>query len=154
MQTLTPTSINFSILCISSLMHDIGMNFGLNKCAKCTLKKGKKAASENFQLEDGSNIADLSEDSSYNYLDIEENASIEHKTMRERITKQNFKRLKAICKTELTPKNKIQAINQLAIPVISYGFGVVDWPQGLINDIDVRTGKLLTIHKITYKNSV
>ena len=73
--------------------------------------------------------------------------------MREKITRQYFKRLKAICKTELTPKNKIQAINQLAIPVISYGFGIVDWPQGLINDIDVRTRKLLTIHKITYKNS-
>lgn len=64
--------------------NDIGMNFGLDKCAKCTLKKGKKAESENFQLEDGSNIADLSEDSSYKYLGIEENASIEHKAMREK----------------------------------------------------------------------
>ena len=116
-------------------------------------EKGKKAVSENFQLEDGSNITDLSEDSSYKYLGIEENASIEHKAMRTKITQQYFKRLKAICKTELTPKNKIQAINQLAIPVISYGFGVVDWPQGIINDIDVRTRKLLTIHKVTYKNS-
>jgi len=69
---------------VHKFSNDIGMNFGLDKCAKCTLKKGKKAESENFQLEDGSNIADLSEDSSYKYLGIEENASIEHKAMREK----------------------------------------------------------------------
>ena len=146
-------NLNKLLNIVHKFSNDIGMNFGLDKCAKCTLKKGKKAVSENFQLEDGSNITDLSEDSSYKYLGIEENASIEHKAMRTKITQQYFKRLKAICKTELTPKNKIQAINQLAIPVISYGFGVVDWPQGIINDIDVRTRKLLTIHKVTYKNS-
>ena len=50
-------------------------------------------------------------------------------------------------KTELTCKNKIQAINQLAIPVVTYGFGIIDWPQKQINDIDVRTRKMLTLHK-------
>ena len=62
------------------------MNFGLDKCAKCTLKKGKKAVSENFQLEDGSSITGLSEDSSYKFLGIEKNASIEHKAMHQKIT--------------------------------------------------------------------
>ena len=133
--------------------NDIGMDFGLDKCAKCTLKKGKKATTENFELENGSSITDLSEDSSYKYLGIEENAGIEHKAMRDKVTNQYFKRVKAICKTELTPKNKIQAINQLAIPVITYGFGIIDWPQFQINQIDVRTRKLLTIHKVTYKTS-
>ena len=147
------SNLNKLLNVVHKFSNDIGMDFGLDKCAKCTLKKGKKAATENFELENGSSIADLSEDSSYKYLGIEENAGIEHKAMRDKITTQYFKRLKAICKTELTPKNKIQAINQLAIPVITYGFGVIDWPQGLINDIDVRTRKLLNIYKVTYKNS-
>ena len=147
------SNLNKLLNIVHKFSNDIGMDFGLDKCAKCTLKKGEKAATENFELENGSSIADLSEDSSYKYLGIEENAGIEHKAMRDKITTQYFKRLKAICKTELTPKNKIQAINQLAIPVITYGFGVIDWPQGLINDIDVRTRKLLNIYKVTYKNS-
>ena len=122
------SNLNKLLNIVHKFSNDIGMDFGLDKCAKCTLKKGKKAATENFELENGSSIADLSEDSSYKYLGIEENAGIEHKAMRDKITTQYFKRLKAICKTELTPKNKIQAINQLAIPVITYGFGVIDWP--------------------------
>ena len=146
-------NLNKLIQIVHKFSADIGMDFGLDKCAKCTLKKGKKAATENFQLENGTSIADLREDSSYKYLGIEENAGIEHKLMRDKITTQYFKRLKAICKTELTPKNKIQAINQLAIPVITYGFGIIDWPQFQINQIDVSTRKLLTMHKVTYKTS-
>ena len=60
-------NLNKLLNIVHKFSNDIGMNFGLDKCAKCTLKKGKKAESENFQLEDGSNIADLSEDSSYKY---------------------------------------------------------------------------------------
>ena len=37
--------------------------------------------------------------------------------------------LKMILKTKLTPKNKILAINQIAIPKIQYSFGIIDWPE-------------------------
>ena len=104
------------------------MEFGLDKCSKCTIKKGKKVAAENIQLDDGNYIEDLAEDSSYKYLGIEENATIEHKQMREKVKKEYLNRLKKICKSQLTPKNKITAINQLAIPVVTYGFGIIDWP--------------------------
>ena len=53
-------NLNKLLNIVHKFSNDIGMNFGLDKCAKCTLKKGKKAVSENFQLEDGSNITDLS----------------------------------------------------------------------------------------------
>ena len=136
---------------VHKFSNDICMDFGLDKCAKCTLKKGIKTASENLELDNGTFIENLSEEASYKYLGIEENAGIEHKVMRTKITNEYFKRIKAICKTELTIKNKIQCINQLALPVITYSFGIVDWPQYLINEIDVRTRKMLTLHKVTYR---
>ena len=116
------------------------------------MKKGVKTATDNLQLENGTAIEDLGEEASYKYLGIEENAGIEHKMIWKNITNEYFKRLKAICKTELTIKNKIQCINQLALPVITYGFGIIDWPQYLINEIDVRTRKMLTLHKVTYRS--
>ena len=145
-------NLNKLVQIVHKFSQDICMDFGLDKCSKCTLKKGKKVASENLQLENGTSIEDLRADTSYKYLGIEENGGIEHKLMREKITSQYFKRLKSICKTELTSRNKIQAINQLAIPVITYGYGIIDWPQYQINAIDVATRKILTLHKVTYRN--
>src|SRR5678816_2538281 len=46
----------------------------------------------------------------------------------------------------------MQAINTLAIPVLSYGFGIIDWMQEDLNKLDVMTRKMLHAHKMTYKN--
>ena len=46
-----------------------------------------------------------------------------------------------------SPKNKITAINQMATPVLSYGFGIIEWPQRDIDNLDTKTRKILTIHK-------
>ena len=109
------------------------MDFGLDKCAKCTIQAGKKVESENIELNDGTQITDLQQDSTYKYLGIEENSSIEHKLMRKKIQDEYVRRLKKICKSQLTSKNKVTAINQLAVPVVSYGFGIVDWHHKHLN---------------------
>ena len=82
------------------------MEFGLDKCAKCTIKKGVKVETDGFQLDDGSIIEDLQEDASYKYLGIEENSTIQHKHMRTKIHTSYIKRVKKICKSELTTKTK------------------------------------------------
>ena len=50
---------------------DIHMEFGLDKCAKCTIKQGKKADTDDMQLEEGTVISDLQEENTYKYLGIE-----------------------------------------------------------------------------------
>ena len=79
---------------------DIHMEFGLDKCAKCTIKQGKKADTDDMQLEEGTVISDLQEENTYKYLGIEENASIEHKTMRSKIHTEYLQRVKKICKSQ------------------------------------------------------
>ena len=74
-----------------------------------------------------------------------------HKEMRQKVTKEYFHRVKKILKTNLNPKNKITAINQLAVPIIQYTFGIIDWPQNAIDPIDIKTRKLLTLNKMFYK---
>ena len=128
------------------------MDFGLDKCAKCTIRTGKKVESDDIELDDGSHITDLQQDTTYKYLGIEENSGIEHKMMRKKIQDEYVRRLKKICKSQLTSKNKVTAINQLAVPVVSYGFGIVDWHQKHLNALDVKTRKILTYHKIIYRN--
>ena len=42
-----------------------------------------------------------------------------------------MRRVRLVVGTELSAKNKIQAIGSLAVPVIRYSFGIVNWHQEL-----------------------
>ena len=137
---------------VHSFSEDIRMEFGLDKCSKCTIRKGKKTVGKPAEIEQGKCIEDLEHDATYKYLGIEENASIEHKKVREKAKQEYIRRVKKICRTELTPKNKITAINQLALPVLTYSFGIIEWPQKELNSLDVKTRKILTMHQILYRN--
>jgi len=137
---------------VNTFSNDINMDFGLDKCSKCTIKKGKKIPGKNIYVDDKNYIEDLDHDSRYKYLGIEENANIEHKKLRKNAREEYIRRLKKICRTELTPKNKITAINQLALPVLTYGFGIIEWPQKDIDSLDVKTRKILTMNKLIYRN--
>jgi hypothetical protein len=45
------------------------------------------------------------------------------------LKKEYLRRLRLVLDTELSAKNKIQAIGALAVPVISYSFGIINWLQ-------------------------
>ena len=72
---------------VHSFSKDIGMEFGLDKCAKCTIKKGKKTKSPDKEIEEGKFIVDLESDTTYTYLGIEENATLEHKKLSDKVKK-------------------------------------------------------------------
>jgi hypothetical protein len=42
-----------------------------------------------------------------------------------------LRRLRLVLDTELSAKNKIQAIGALAVPVFRYSFGIINWRQEL-----------------------
>jgi hypothetical protein len=47
--------------------------------------------------------------------------------------------------TELSTKNKIQATGSLAVSVLRYSFGIINWHQEELQILDIYTRKLLTI---------
>jgi len=80
------------------------------------------------------------------YLGIEENFDIQHKNEKRKLKKEYLRRLKLVLGAELSAKNKIQAIRLLAVPVLRYSFGIVNWHQEELQKLDRKTRKLLTIH--------
>ena len=62
----------------------------------------------------------------YKYLRIEENFDIQHKNEKEKLKKEYLRRLRLVLSTELSAKNKIQAIGSLAVPVLRYSFGIIN----------------------------
>lgn len=139
---------------VKTFSDDIKMSFGLEKCAKVTIEKGKIKKRNNIQLNDSNTIIrELEGHEIYKYLGMEENTEIEHTKMKEKITRQYYSRIRKILKSELTGKNKFIAISTLAVPVLNYSFEILNWKLSEIQKIDRKTRKQLTMNNLHNPNA-
>ena len=125
------------------------MNFGLEKCASipCMFKKKGTFQSKIYKcITFEKYITELDLREAYPYLGIEESYDMQHKKEKEKLKKEYLMRLRLVLGTELSAKNKIQAIGSLAVPVHRYSFGNVNWCQEERQKLDRKTRELLTIH--------
>ena len=72
-------------------------------------------------------IQELEQGKTYKYLGTEESEGIQHQQMNERLKKEYSRRLRMILKSELNARNKITAIGAVAVPVLRYSFGIINW---------------------------
>ena len=129
---------------------DIGMEFGLEKCAKASFKKGKLTSTRNIVIDVDTEIQELGKEGGYKYLDVDESGGIQHNKMKEKTRKEYNRRVRAILRTELNGRNKMEAINSLAVAVVQYSFGIIDWKISKLKKIDTKTRKLLNMHKMLH----
>jgi hypothetical protein len=61
------------------------------------------------------------------YLGVEQNHNIEYKNEKEKL--ECVMRQKIILNTQLSTKNEMQAYGLLAVPVLRYSFGIINWHQ-------------------------
>ena len=73
--------------------------------------------------------------------------------MKEKISKECYRQVRAVFHTELNAKNKLEAINTLAIPAVSYSFNVINWNLAQIRQMDRKIQKLLTLNRIHHRKS-
>ncbi|KAI5751249.1 hypothetical protein M8J77_005743 [Diaphorina citri] len=140
-------NLNTLIEKVKTFSDHIGMKFGYDKCAKVNIVKGKVKERANIPDEQAPNIRELETGEVYKYLGIYEEGNIEHKRMKDTIRKEYYRRVRGIMKTELNAKHKIEAVNSLAIPVVEYGFGIIEWTREEIKKLDRKTRKILTINQ-------
>ena len=107
----------------------------MDKCAKASFKRGKKVSAEGIPLNNNQVIQDLDQAETYRYLGMEEGEGVQHHKMKVKIRKEFKRRIKLVLKSELNARNKIAAINTLAVPVI-YSYGVIDWKLHEIQDLE------------------
>ena len=122
------------------------MNFGLEKCARICLKRGRVQSKMHIENTFENDIKELDPSKAYKCLGIEESFDIQHKNEKETLKKEYLRRLRLVLGTELSAKNKIQALGSLALPVLRYTFGIVNWHQEELQNLDGKTRKLLTVH--------
>jgi hypothetical protein len=73
---------------VKTFSEDIHMDFGLEKCAKITFKKGKLIHSQNLVIDINREIHELEQGKTYKYLGTEESEGIQHQQMKQKFKQQ------------------------------------------------------------------
>ena len=142
----TSESMESMVNTLRMVSEDIGMEFGLDKCAKVSMKRGKIVCRGDLPLYDGMAIRELADDDGYKYLGILQRESTLKEEAKTVVRKEYFRRMRLIMKSELNAGNCITAANIWAIPVVRYTAGIVDWTAEDLRMMDTKTRKLLTMH--------
>ena len=127
--------------------NDIGMEFGISKCAVLIMKRGKLCTCEGIVLPDKQVIRGLEEDDGYKYLGILEADDMKHSDMKEALSKEYLRRIRKILKSKLNSGNLGSAINARAVSLIRYGAGIICWSKEELRNLDRKTRKLLSVYR-------
>ena len=138
---------------VKTFSDDIGIAFGLDKCAKTTFIRGKLKYTRSIVLDTDTKIKELDQEETYKYLGIEESDGIQHGKMKEKIRKECYRRVRGVLQSDLKVKNKLEAINTLAIPEVTYSFNIVNWNPEEIKIIDKKIRKLMTLNRMHHSKA-
>ncbi|XP_042889217.1 uncharacterized protein LOC122264411 [Penaeus japonicus] len=138
---------------VKEFSNDICMDFGLDKCAKASFVRGKLRESTPIQLDIDTVIKELNPEDSYKYLGVCEGDGIDHAKMKEKVRKEYYRRVKLVLKTELNSKNRVEAVNTLAVLVVQYSYNIINWNLPDLQRMDRKTRKLLTANKMLHPKS-
>ena len=92
----TPTKVMIETSRMESMFSDIGLEWGLDKCATVTVSKGKLVSAENLILNENDSINVLQDKDNYKFLGKLENFSQLDDGVFDQVNKKYLKRLKVI----------------------------------------------------------
>ena len=84
---------------------------------------------------------------------MEEGDWVQHHKMKVKIRKEYKRGINLVLKSELNARNKITAINTLVVPVIFYGYRVIDWKLDEIQNLDRMIRKQLCMNWMLAKKA-
>ena len=99
------------ILAFRIYSQDIGMEFGIDKCAMLVMKSGKRHMIDRMELPNHHKIKTLGENEPYKYLGILEADTIKQLQMKDKIRKEYLRRTRKLLETKLSNRNLIKGIN-------------------------------------------
>ena len=138
---------------VSQFSNDIGMKFGQPKCPDMVVERGKITAATEPITINNVTINPMKERDSCKYLGQDENLGYVGPVNKKRVTNEYYKRVKKIWKSELSAYNKHVAHNAFAVPVLIPTFGLLNWTINEIEQIDIKTRKILCMTGNFHRNS-
>ena len=128
---------------------DIGMQFGIEKCAMLAMKSGKRHMTDEMELPNQDKIRTLGENETYTYLGNFEADTLKQVEMKDKIQKEYLRRTRKLLERKLSNRNLIKGINTWAVSLVRYSGSFLKWTRDELKQMDQRTRKLMTIPETT-----
>ncbi|KAL1446207.1 hypothetical protein WDU94_000039 [Cyamophila willieti] len=139
---------------VTKFSTDIGMEFGLDKCAQIAINKGKVVNTGPLvTMINELTIDTLEETQFYKYLGMKQYLNINHTSIKKELSSKYKSRLKKTLRSGLNSKNLVTTINTFCIPVLTYSFGLIKWTHTDVKALDRATRSMMTQFRIHHKNS-
>ena len=142
--TSTESSLKAIIDISTEILEEIGLEIGLDKCAVLKVNKGKIIQMDGIDLSVGGIIQSVDINSSYSYLGIMELLDPCHSDVKEEIISKMTKVANIVWGSELDEKNKVDAHNMLVVSKLTYSFGIINWTQSELDDINRKLRKCIS----------
>ena len=135
--------LNIVLKMTKEAMEDIGLQWNPKKCNALNVRRGVPVdIPEGFKS--GETLIDsLKEDTTYRFLGAPERLLQEEKLALQCTSKTYLQRLSVIRSSPLSDTNRVQASNQLAMPVLSYLMWSQHWCLTDLRDIDRQARKIV-----------
>ena len=118
--TQSEKGLDSSVLTVRVFSEDIGMPFGIEKCAMLVTEKGMIVKSVGIELPDGKVIKTLQEGGSYKYLGILEADKFLGEKMKLNVSKEYIRRLRKFLKSKLNRGNLVRGVNTWVVFLLRY----------------------------------
>ena len=99
---------------------------------------------EGIEISVGGIIQSIDIDSSYSYLGILELLDPCHNIVKKEIIDKMMRTAEIVWSSELDEKNKVDAHNMLVVSKLTYSFGIINWTQAELDDIDRKLRKCIS----------
>jgi len=124
---------------------DIGMQFGIEKCATIKLQHGKVKHTEGIVLPNAQVIREVKKDG-YTYLGVLETDQIKHDEMKDKVKMEYLRWVRRVLQSKLNGGNMIGAINTWAVSLVRCTAGIINWRKDELEAMDRKTRRLMTIY--------
>ena len=132
---------------VKEMYEDIGMSWGLEKCASLHVVRGKVSKSEDLPIGAKDSISVMESSNKYKFLAKYENFEQLDKFTFQQAEKENLRRLNVIWSSPLSVPRKQTACIVFALPTLEYFMGTSNWLIADIQNLDRKSRKVVEMHK-------
>ena len=138
------TQLHILLRTVKMFSDDVGLTFGMDKCAKLSVSRGKAVETDDLVVHDDFCIRELNTFEAYKYLGFFEREGTECDTTKKAIVNEYERRLTLVWKSYLSGPRKVRATNSLCVPIVSFSFGIIPWTKKEIQHFDIVTRRIMT----------